>query len=241
MPRALHAQIRADLEARIRSGEWPPGTRLPTEAELQRAHGVSRVTVQRALRDLVNAGMVRRFRRRGTFVAPGAGEENLLRSVNLLAEGEDHRGPHRVVDARVIAARDADVELAEIDKDSPIIRLERVKLDKQDRPVATETHYVPFHVAPHLLDEPLEDLVTLTYYRRNDIPIARARMYVDPIALTPELAALFDRQPGAAVFRFRRVLWLDSGALAEMASFVLAEDTHFYVEQTYPPRRGDNR
>lgn len=236
MSDVLHVRIRSELEARIRSGEWPAGTRLPTEVQLQECYGVSRVTVQRALRDLATAGVVLRYRRKGTFVAQTAPEESLLWAVNLLAEGshEDSHAPHRVVDARVIQAREAGIDLPGLAFDVPVARLERCKLDAAEAPVTLETQYVPFSVAPHLLDEPLETLVTLSYFRRSGIHIARARVYADPIALSPELAALFDQEHGRAVFRFRRLLWLESGELAEAASFILAENTQFYVEQTYP-------
>ncbi|WP_329812465.1 GntR family transcriptional regulator, partial [Streptomyces sp. GSL17-113] len=47
MSAPLYLRIRNELEARIRSGELPPGARLPTEAELQEAHGIGRATAQR--------------------------------------------------------------------------------------------------------------------------------------------------------------------------------------------------
>ncbi|RZJ41486.1 MAG: GntR family transcriptional regulator, partial [Brevundimonas sp.] len=42
---ALHRRIGADIERRILSGEWPPGARVPTEAELQAEYGCARMTV----------------------------------------------------------------------------------------------------------------------------------------------------------------------------------------------------
>lgn len=82
MSAPLYLRIRNELEARIRSGELPPGARLPTEAELQEAHGIGRATAQRVLHELAQAGLVERHRRRGTFVADGVRQENLLRFVN---------------------------------------------------------------------------------------------------------------------------------------------------------------
>jgi GntR family histidine utilization transcriptional repressor len=66
---AIHAQIRRDIEARIMSGEWGPGTRIPYEHQLMESYGCSRMTVNRALRMLIEAGLLESRRRAGTFVS----------------------------------------------------------------------------------------------------------------------------------------------------------------------------
>lgn len=68
-PATLHARIRADVEARILSGEWKPGDRLPTETELMARYGCSRMTVNKAMASLVDTGLISRNRRAGTVVA----------------------------------------------------------------------------------------------------------------------------------------------------------------------------
>jgi GntR family histidine utilization transcriptional repressor len=68
-PAALHQRIGADLSDRIRSGEWPPGFRIPFEHELTRQYGCARATVTKAVQALAAVGLVERRRRAGTFVA----------------------------------------------------------------------------------------------------------------------------------------------------------------------------
>jgi GntR family histidine utilization transcriptional repressor len=65
----LHRRIRADLEGRIRTGEWTPGYRIPTEAELMAGYSCSRMTVSKAITALVQAGLVERRKKAGSFVA----------------------------------------------------------------------------------------------------------------------------------------------------------------------------
>ena len=52
----------------IRRGDYPPGDKLPAETELMAQFNVSRITVIRALRDLQNAGVVRRRHGSGSYV-----------------------------------------------------------------------------------------------------------------------------------------------------------------------------
>lgn len=69
MSEPLHQRISAELAANIRSGEWPPGYRIPFEHELKARYGCARATVSKAVEALAAAGLVERRRRAGTFVA----------------------------------------------------------------------------------------------------------------------------------------------------------------------------
>jgi DNA-binding LacI/PurR family transcriptional regulator len=65
----LHQQVYRALERDIYAARWRAGERMPSEAELVRDFGVSRITVARALRDLQSAGLVDRRAGSGTYVS----------------------------------------------------------------------------------------------------------------------------------------------------------------------------
>lgn len=65
----LHDRIRGDIEARIMSGAWGPGHRIPYEHELMEDYACSRMTVNKALSSLVERGLLDRRKRAGTFVS----------------------------------------------------------------------------------------------------------------------------------------------------------------------------
>src|SRR5262245_60991207 len=62
--------LRAAFMGAISSGDWTPGAKLPTEAELAQLLPYSLGTIQKAYGELVKSGLVVRSRGRGTFVAP---------------------------------------------------------------------------------------------------------------------------------------------------------------------------
>lgn len=229
----LHQRIRADIESRIRSGEWPPGTVLATEMQLREQYGVSRSTAQRALRDLAQAGLVVRRPRIGTVVAQTVTEENLMRWTNLLAEGPELHGDHRVLDAGVVPAEDTGVDLPGVSPEAAVIRMRRVKHDARDRAVGSEVAVIPFEVAPRILDEDLGPLTTLAYFHRVGVPISRARLYVEPAIASDDDAALLDCASGGPLFRIRRETYLEDGSLAEVFESLLLPDTiRLFVEQS---------
>lgn len=61
--------VRAEVLRRIRSREWQPGQPIPHEADLARELGCARATVNRALREIADSGLIERRRRAGSRVA----------------------------------------------------------------------------------------------------------------------------------------------------------------------------
>lgn len=86
--RSLHARIREDIEARILSGEWPPGYRIPPETELMQLWECSRMTVNKAVAALAAQGLVERNRRAGTVVAHPKMQAAVLNIPDIRAEAE---------------------------------------------------------------------------------------------------------------------------------------------------------
>ncbi len=83
---SLHQQVTNDLLGRIQSGHFQPGDAIPTEAELCREYGVSRITVRRAVAELVARRLITRRRGVGSFVT---GRSADLREFHLVGFLDD--------------------------------------------------------------------------------------------------------------------------------------------------------
>jgi len=82
----LHDQIRAGIESNILSGRWRPGDRIPFEHELMTQFGCARMTVSKAVASLVDAGLIVRRRRAGSFVAQPRMHAAILEIPDIQAE-----------------------------------------------------------------------------------------------------------------------------------------------------------
>ena len=65
-----YQRVKHFLKAGLAAGRWPPGALMPSEAELTAEFSVSRMTVNRAIRELQAEGLVQRSQGVGTFAAP---------------------------------------------------------------------------------------------------------------------------------------------------------------------------
>ena len=65
----LHYQVRLIISNRIKSGEYPLGSRMPNELELGKEFNVSRPTIRKALNELEELGMIERIRPKGTYIS----------------------------------------------------------------------------------------------------------------------------------------------------------------------------
>lgn len=236
--RSRHEAIRAELEQEIRSGRLVVGSKLPTEQELCAAHGVSRTTAQRALNDLAAAGLVVRRRRSGTFVADARLQMDLMAFVDPSRAAAGIPGTHEVLGAGVSRAAAATIRLPGAADSAPVIEMARRKLDPDGRPRSLERHVLRFDVAPAMLEGDLEHLVTLRYLQAQGVEVAGIRVYVEPIVLTADDAALLEAEAGTAALVRRRELRAANGDVIEVVRTIARPgDAQFYVELPVPGAR----
>lgn len=147
----LHQRIRSDIEARIRSGEWEPGHKAPTEAELMAQYGCARMTVNKAMTALVEAGLIVRRKRAGSFVARPKVHAPVLNipdiQSEIVARGEAYA--FRLLSRTVRAADRDNPEEVELAAGGKLLELDGVH-DAGGRPFALERRLVSLKAAPEI-------------------------------------------------------------------------------------------
>ena len=81
-----YQQLKDLIITRISSGELGPNDRVPSENELVESMSVSRMTANRALRELTDEGYVERIAGRGTFVSDFRSHSHVLEVHNIADE-----------------------------------------------------------------------------------------------------------------------------------------------------------
>lgn len=149
---AIWRQIAETLSGEISAGAWPPGAKLPTEAELARRFGVNRHTLRRAVADLADRGLVRVEQGRGTFVAEDVVEYAVGERPRF---AETLNSQHRAPGGRLLRAirlpADERVALAlKVRRGTTVVLIERLG-EADGKPLSISNHYFPASRFPGLI------------------------------------------------------------------------------------------
>lgn len=152
IPQPLYQKVKNFVVERIETGALAPGHRLPSEQELVRTLGVSRMTANRAVRELFAQGVLTRIPGVGTFVAAPRVEADFLEVRNIAAEIRE-RGGHYSSKLRQLAKVKASAAVAsalDLPTGSPVFRSVIVHCENE-LPLQLEDRFVNPALVPDYL------------------------------------------------------------------------------------------
>lgn len=214
---SLYKQLYTILRRGIGRGEWQPGDRMPSEAELIEAYGVSRITVRQAFDMLVQEGLVYRRRGSGTFVAIPTIQHGLNRIISF-TEDMQRRGLHPETEVIAVGLRPALLQIAEnlyVAPGAELAVLERLRLADHE-PMSLEISHLVHALCPGILDgdyaqTPLHEALNDRY----DIRLTRAQQSIHAIAADRSLAGRLRVPAGAPLFYIERTSYDQMGTPVE--------------------------
>jgi GntR family histidine utilization transcriptional repressor len=205
-PLPLYEKVKLHVLKRIRSGEWRPGSRVHSEHELVRELSVSRMTANRAIRELVQSGVLSRVAGSGTFVADLKLAGHPLQIRNIAAEIRERGHAHRaqvLSKERVTAPPAVRPHLRPKGRElfhSVVVHYEN------DVPVQLEDRYVDPAIAPGYLEVDLE-ATTAHEYLMEVAPLERVEHVVRAIVAPARVASLLKLAPDGAALVIERTTW----------------------------------
>jgi len=226
-PVPLYFQVAKQLEEQITAGALAPGTKLGNEVQLAAHLGLSRLTLRRAIEELVGKGLLVRKRGVGTQVVLG----QVKRPVELTSLYDDlaraGQQPATQVVRRDLAAAPEDAAAAlGIAPGSTVLYLERVR-SAAGEPLALMHNWLPQRFGRITAD----DLAARGLYRAapvGGVTIKVARQHIGARKATAREAALLGTRRGAAVLTMQRTAYDDSGVAVEFASHVYRADRYSF-------------
>ena len=223
-PVPKHEQLRAIIDELI-STELSPGDPLPGERALEEAYGVSRITVRRAIGDLVAAGRLRRVRGKGTFVAPAP----LVSRLHLASFSDEMRAQRVEASSRILLSErttppDAVVTFFGTPPTTEHIRLRRLRLGDGE-PYAVDDAWYNSILVPDLLENDVYHSVYTLLENEYGLGITEAEQTVTAVTAGPDNAPLLDVTPDTALLHILRYA-RSGGSNVEYCSSVYRTDRY---------------
>jgi GntR family transcriptional regulator len=228
-PRYL--QLYRHLAAAISAGTLEPDSQLPPERDLADIADVSRVTVRKAVAQLVTDGLVEQRRGAGSFVRSAA--PRLEQSLSRLTSFTEYMASRGMTSTSQLLGRglfppmpDESMTLG-VPASDRIARIERLR-SADGTPMALERSSLPADILPN------PELVQTSLYtvlRERGLAPVRAIQRITAVNLAATEAALLNLPEGAAVLRIDRTGYLSSGRPVEFTRGLYRSDIYDFVAE----------
>ena len=229
-----YAQLNRHISALIGSGALEKEAQLPPERDLAAMADVSRVTVRKAIAQLVEAGMLEQRRGAGTFVRPYPSKiEQSLSALMSFTEFMRQRGmtSSSQILRRGLFLPSPDEQMAlGLSGTERVARVDRLR-SADGKPMALEWSSLPQEMLPDpdQVETSLYDVLSA----RGNAP-TRAVQRITAVNITQEDGRLLHLQSGAAVLRIDRTAYLPTGRPIEFTRGLYRSDIYDFVAELRP-------
>lgn len=203
-PRPLYQQVKVRILDQIHRGQWRAGSKIPSENQLVQELGVSRMTVNRALRELAQEGYLQRVAGVGSFVAEPPRHASLI-EIRDIAEEIRSQGSVHSADLFWSQAEPVDETVAERlglevgDEGFHVTIVHR----RDELPIQLEDRWVNPAVVPDFIDIDFGAITPAKHLLRSVRPDEMEHIVqaVVPDGATSELLAIPATEPCLRLFR----------------------------------------
>jgi GntR family transcriptional regulator len=227
----LYLQLKRWITDSIASGSLQPGDALPSERDLAQKVEVSRVTVRKAVQDLVGEGILVQRHGSGTFIAPRAPKvEQSLSQLTSFTEDMARRGMAvraEWLDRGVYAPSPQETVVLGLSGGERVARIARLRLT-DETPLAIERASLSTAILPDpmAVDRSLYALLDITGHR----PV-RAIQRIRAANLGVADAQLLGVPEGVAGLFIERTSYLPSGRVVEFTRSIYRGDAYDFVAE----------
>lgn len=229
----LFDQIETDLKEKIKNGIYQPGQKIPTEAELIEAYGVSRITIRRAIEDLTKEGILIKKQGKGTFVQ----EKKIIRKISHTISFTEACSLSSMTATSYVSMRkvlqpgELDIPESDLFSGEPVIYIQRIRM-ADGVPVICENNYYPYSRFSFLLNESLDGSLYQLLEKKYNIRIGNPQnSYIDVTYAGKEISEALDIASSEPVFLMSTEMYdTDNGLIHVGKQYIVGSRYRFYLD-----------
>ncbi|WP_160725479.1 GntR family transcriptional regulator [Bacillus sp. USDA818B3_A] len=209
----LYIQLKKALQAAILNDTYQQGEKIPTEPELSEQYNVSRITVRKAVEELVKEGYLIKQQGKGTFVHRPKIDRKIEHVMGFTAACEANGfSSHSEVTKKELIQADAGLrEALQLGENEQVIYIQR-KRYAGDHPLMLENNYYPFNRYSFLLDEPLEGSLYDLLREKYDIhPDQSGKTTLEIVLADEDQAKVLETSIGKPLFYMNTLIYDQEG------------------------------
>lgn len=207
-PAPLYVKVKRHITDAISAGQYLPGAKLPSESALVEALDVSRMTVNRALRELTRDGLITRLQGVGSFVSSARPMTSLVELKDIrdfvMEQGASYSCKLLIAERRQATRRIG--ELLEVGKGAQILHVSILHYS-DGVPMQLERRFVREDFSPDLLNQDLESTSTFSYFQ-SIAPVSELEQVVEACTPDAQERRLLKLEPNCPLLRIRRRTWV---------------------------------
>ncbi|HRY53704.1 MAG TPA: GntR family transcriptional regulator [Spirochaetia bacterium] len=229
--RPLYEQLKQTVIHDIVSGRYKHGERLPSEIALAAAYNISRITVRRAISELVAEGYLSSQQGKGTFVDYIKGENRLL-SFGAFSEGATGQSSSkttRILSKEMVLADEDIAANLRVAPGTELIRLHRL-VSEDGTPYSIDTAYFPTERYPGIFDLMQDNVSTFAIMKeRYGIVFAKAVKALSVIRAGLAESELLHCVPGDPLFSISKVIYDRGDVPVHYSHYLVVGDRCVYT------------
>ena len=230
-PFTLYYQLKEKLAEKIASHQWKPGEKIPSEAELCDAYSVSRITVRKAIEDLVRSGQLIKHQGKGTFVTNVSMEHKFSKfysfSEELTRSGMTERA--QILSFEIIEADGEVSEKLSMQEGEQVFMVKRLRM-ADEMPYTVEVSYIPFSICPGLSAENITEKGLYNSMRALNVFPERIIEKIRAAVVNRSDAGLMKIKPNAPAIKLERLTYYGVLTIEYCVSIVRGDFFTYTIE-----------
>ena len=207
--RISYRDVKVEILNRIRNNTWPLGANLPGEIELAKEFGCARATMNRAMRDLVDDGILERKRKAGTKVKQSPVRRAQF-SISIVREEVENTGAvynYSLIERELVPAPSWLRERIKISKDAPVLNVKCMHYAGKT-PYQYEDRWINLEAVPAARNFDFEDTGPNEWLLQQ-VPFTTGELAFSATNAPEDIARFLKTPLDSALFTVERTTWLD--------------------------------